>query len=432
MALEALSWIELQGMNEDAALRKTLKQLKVEDRDVTVEAGKFLYAASMRRNTLDYLINLALEPGNIDGLDVGLRNFLRLYAYMVHYGGARAEAYGFAEHVRGILGRKKFKPVEEAIDLIPHQEIPWGRLSHQETLAYRCFLPIWYVEYILANFNEVRAADLMSPVETPKYIRVNTLRDDALLPQLSTLGFRFDAVPGLSHAYRVLGGSTGLTDTKPYKKGAFVLQDKASILVGAVAAPSPGDVVLDVCAAPGVKTSHLAQLMDNQGRIVSVDVDAGRLTSWGQLVERMGVKIAEPVLGDASKADGLPAVNADLVLLDSPCSGTGTFNSIPSTKWRVTRASIDEYAALQRRLIANAASHVKPGGTLVYSTCSVSIEENEGVIEGFLVGHPEFRLVEAVPRLGLPGLRGLVDAQRLYPKVHECEGFFIAKLRADT
>jgi 16S rRNA (cytosine967-C5)-methyltransferase len=142
------------------------------------------------------------------------------------------------------------------------------------------------------------------------------------------------------------------------------MQDKASMLVGEVAAPRSGDVVLDVCAAPGVKTSHLAQLMGNLGRIISVDVNARRLASWGRLMERMGVTIGEPVLGDVSKTDGLPEVSADLVLLDPPCSGTGTFNSIPSTKWRVTRFSIDDYAALQGRLIENAAAHVRPGGRL--------------------------------------------------------------------
>jgi len=270
-------------------------------------------------------------------------------------------------------------------------------------------------------------------VETPKYIRVNTLREgESTIPRLEALGFRFSSVTGICHAYRVLGGSVGLTDAASYREGSFILQDKASILVGEVAAPRPGEVVLDVCAAPGVKTSHLAQLMGNRGRIISVDVDAGRLESWGRLVERMGVTIGEPVLGDASKADGFPDVRADLVLLDPPCSGTGTFNSIPSTKWRVTRASIDEYAALQGKLIENVAAHVRPGGTLVYSTCSISVEENEGVVGSFLRGHPGFRLVEAGPRLGAPGLRGLVEAQRLYPKVHECEGFFIAKLRAEA
>ena len=433
-ALEALSWVELQGMNEDAALRKTLKQLRVEDRGVAVEAGELLYAVSARRNALDYLINGALEPGNVDGLDVGLRSFLRLYAYLVHYGdGPGAEAHRFTEHVRGVLGRKVFKAVEEAIDLIPLQKIPWGSLSHVEALAYENFLPTWFVEYVCATFDEGIASDLMSPVETPKYVRVNTLRGgESPIHGLETLDFKFEAVPGLRHAYQVLGSSTGLTDAAPYREGGFILQDKASILVGEVAAPGPGDVVLDICAAPGVKTSHLAQLMGNRGRIVSVDVNAGRLASWERLMERMGVTIAEPVLGDALKADGLPDVAADLVLLDPPCSGTGTLNGIPSTKWRITRASIDEYAALQGRLIENAATHVKPGGALVYSTCSVTVEENEEVVVGFLGGHHRFRLVEATPKLGAPGLRGLAEAQRLIPKRHACEGFFIAKLVADA
>jgi 16S rRNA (cytosine967-C5)-methyltransferase len=432
--LEALSWVELQGMNEDAALRKTLKQLRVGDRGIAVEAGELLYAVSERRNALDCLINGVLDPGEVDGLDVGLRSFLRVYAYMVHYGGGPgAEAHRFAEHVRGVLGRKAFKAVEEAIDLIPLQRIPWGSLSRVEALAHENFLPTWFVEYVCATFDEGIASDLMSPVETPKYVRVNTLRGgESPIPGLEALDFRFEAVPGIRHAYRVLGSSMGLTDAAPYKEGGFILQDKASMLVGEVAAPGPGDVVLDICAAPGVKTSHLAQLMGNRGRIVSVDVNAGRLASWERLMGRLGVTIAEPVLGDASKADGLPDVAADLVLLDPPCSGTGTFNGIPSTKWRVTRASIDEYAALQGRLIENAAAHVKPSGALVYSTCSVTVEENEGVVVSFLGGHPAFRLVEATPRLGAPGLRGLVEAQRLIPKRHACEGFFIARLVADS
>jgi 16S rRNA (cytosine967-C5)-methyltransferase len=419
-------------MNEDAALRKTLKQLSINDQEVAKEVGKLLYAILTRRNVLDYLINQALESGEVEALDIGVRNFLRIYTYLIHYGGrSGAEVQRFAEHIRGILGGKAFKVVEEAIDLIPHQRIPWGSLSRVEALAYENFLPTWYVEYICTNFDDGVAADLMSLVETPKYIRVNTLRgSEMLIPQLSALGFRFVAVPGIRDAYRVLGGSEGLTDTTPYREGFFIMQDKASMLVGEVAAPRPGDIVLDVCAAPGVKTSHLAQLMGNLGRIISVDVNARRLASWGRLTERMGVTIGEPVLGDASKTDGLPEVSADLVLLDPPCSGTGTFNSIPSTKWRVTHFSIDDYAALQGRLIENAAAHVRPRGALVYSTCSITVEENEGVVEGFLKGHPGFKIVEAGPRLGAPGLRGLVEAQRLYPKTHGCEGFFIAKLLA--
>ena len=226
----------------------------------------------------------------------------------------------------------------------------------------------------------------------------------------------------------MLGDPTGLTATGPYRGGAVILQDKASVLVCEVAAPWPGDTVLDVCAAPGVKTSHLAQIMGNRGRIISVDSDARRLAAWRKLTGVMGVTNAEGMLADATRDYELPC-EVDVVLLDPPCSGTGTFNTIPSGKWSLTEDSIREKAATQRALIEKVAPHLKKGGFMVYSTCSVTVEENEGVIAGFLEGHPEFSLVEAGPRLGRPGLLGLIGAQRLYPSVHGCEGFFIAKLK---
>jgi 16S rRNA (cytosine967-C5)-methyltransferase len=430
VVIEALSWVELQEMNEDAALRKTLKQLRVKDRRVATDARILLYNVMKRRNTLDYLINSALEPLGFDVLDLGLRSFLRLYTYMIHYGGCSyAEAHLLTEHVRDILGDKKIKSIGDVTNLIPHQEIPWGRMSHEEESAYRCFLPIWYVKYIFRSFDERTAADLIQPVDTPKYIRVNTLKgDDSVINRLNRSGFQFEIVPELNHTYRVLGDLTGLTDTAPYREGVFILQDKASILVCEVTAPKPSDTVLDICAAPGAKTTHLAGIMGNHGRIISVDSDARRLASWRRLINRMGVTNAKSMLVDATSDYDLSTGKVDLVILDPPCSGTGTFNNIPSGKWRVTHRLIEEKAGIQKVLIEKAASHLKKGGFLVYSTCSVTVEENEEVIKGFLEGHPEFRLVEPKPKLGTQGLLGLREAQRLYPSVHMCEGFFIAKL----
>jgi 16S rRNA (cytosine967-C5)-methyltransferase len=430
VAIEALSWIELQEMNEDAALRKTLKQLRVKDRRAAIDAGILLYNVMKRRNTIDYLINSALEPLGFDDLDLGLRSFLRLYTYMIHYSGyPYSEAHLLTEHARNILGDKKLKPIENALDLIPYQMIPWNQLSKEEESAYRCFLPIWYVKYIFRSFDERTATDLSQPVDTPKYIRVNTLRgDDSVINLLNRSGFQFEIVPELNHTYRVLGDSNALTDTKSYREGAFIIQDKASILVCEITAPKPNDTVLDICAAPGVKTSHLAGIMGNHGRIISIDSDARRLTSWSRLIDRMGVTNAKSMLVDATSDYSLSTGEVDLVILDPPCSGTGTFNNIPSGKWRVTHSLIIEKAGIQKVLIEKAASHLKKGGSLIYSTCSVTIEENEEVIKGFLEGHPDFKLVEPKLKLGTQGLLGLKEAQRLYPSVHMCEGFFIAKL----
>jgi 16S rRNA (cytosine967-C5)-methyltransferase len=186
--------------------------------------------------------------------------------------------------------------------------------------------------------------------------------------------------------------------------------------------------VLDVCAAPGAKTTYLAQLMQNRGSIYSVDYSVRRMRVWRSEVARMGVKIAESVIADACAPLSV-AVDADVVVLDPPCTSTGVFAKQPSAKWRLTPQSIDKMADVQWRMINSCAERVKAGGVLTYSTCSITVEENEMIIERFLKRHPEFALEAITPKLGVPGFRGLDRCQRLYPHLHESNGFFIAKLR---
>ncbi|HSQ52967.1 MAG TPA: RsmB/NOP family class I SAM-dependent RNA methyltransferase, partial [Acidobacteriota bacterium] len=146
--------------------------------------------------------------------------------------------------------------------------------------------------------------------------------------------------------------------------------------------------------------------------------------------ERMGVNIAESMVADARKP--LPiTVSSDLVILDPPCTSTGTFGKTPDAKWRLTKRSILGMAKIQSEMIDLCAEYVKEGGFLVYSTCSITLEENELVIGNFLKMHPEFKPASTKPRIGLPGLRGLTKCQRLYPHIHDCNGFFVAKLQKE-
>lgn len=212
------------------------------------------------------------------------------------------------------------------------------------------------------------------------------------------------------------------------KDGLFYIQDKASCLAAQAAAPKPGSKLFDVCAAPGAKTTYLAQMMQNQGSIVSVDFSRRRMKTWRQEVNYMGGTIADAVTADARLP--LPLVgDADLVILDPPCTSTGVFAKQPSAKWRLSQKSIENMAEVQQQMINNCAQKVASGGYLTYSTCSMTVEENEMVIERFLKEHPNFHLVEIAPELGLPGLRGLTKCRRLYPHLHQCNGFFIAKLQ---
>ncbi|RLI02059.1 hypothetical protein DRO31_05035 [Candidatus Bathyarchaeota archaeon] len=429
LAVESLSWIELERLNEDAAIRKTVRQLRINDKAIVDEAKILVYETMRRLNAIDFLVDAALEPNNLGNLQIGLRSFLRLYTYLVHYSDEPlAYAYELVDHIRAILRKREYKPAQDIPDLIPLMSIPFNEISDTQRLAYKYFHPSWYVAELFNEFGEQQTRSMIEYVDYPSYLRVNTLKADSdSLDALYEKGFQMVQEPKLPDAYRLLDYE-GITDTPEYREGQFIIQDKASILAGIVADPKPDDIILDVCAAPGVKTSHYAQMMENTGRILSIDYNRRRLQNWENLMERLGVTNAKPVQADTSKPDTLPKVDADLVVVDPPCSGTGLFHKTPSSKWRLTPSSIENMAELQKRILWNASRRLRDGGTLVYSTCSVTVEENEEVVQSLLDRDPEYSLVEASPRIGDRGRRGLDEAQRLYPYKHASNGFFIAKL----
>ena len=428
LAIEALSWIELRRISEDAALRKAARQLRVDDEAVMRRAGTLVYGVMSCLNTLDYIIEEPLKPENLGNLSLGVRGFLRLYAYTAHYGGGLAEAYALYDHARTVLGDKTVSAVDEAVELILRREPRFSALEQERRLALTYGHPEWYVSYLLREFGDRETERMLEHVDVPTYVRLNTLRDvTRTVEDIREEGFTLERDPALDHVYRV-GDTAGLTSLPGYRRGEFVVQDRASVIAGVVAGPAPGELVLDVCAAPGMKTSHMAQLMRNQGRILSVDSSVRRLRSFETIMERLGVEIAKPCIGDARTVDGLPPVEADLVLVDPPCTGSGNFFTVPSARWRLRSRSIDRMADLQYRILCSAAERVAAGGRLVYCTCSVTVDENEGVVKAFLDENPDFVAVEASPRVGEPGLRGLHEAQRLIPYLHGCNGFFIAKM----
>jgi len=251
--------------------------------------------------------------------------------------------------------------------------------------------------------------------------------EENILKKLKNEGATVAMEPKIKYTYRLLENKLPLTRMQSFREGLFYIQDKASCLAAEASTPKSGMTVLDVCAAPGAKTTHIAQLMRNKGSIYSVDYSKRRMTVWRKEIERMGVKIASPVVADACKL--LPVkLEADLVVLDPPCTSTGAFAKAPSAKWRLTSRSIAHMANIQWKMLNNCAEYVKEDGYLVYSTCSVTLEENEMLIERFLKWHPDFALTDISPKIGMDGFRGLSQCQRLFPHLHECNGFFIAKL----
>lgn len=434
LAIETLSWCELEEIGGSMALARTVRQLGIEDREKIAVANRLVKETLRRRNFVDRVIDSVLTPRSLDDFKLGVQSFLRLFTYQTRFveDGER-QAAKIAEVGRSILGWRAIAPIEEALGKIlafDMKEVLSG-VSDEERIGLETFHPTWFVRYCTRLMGRSEALRfLRKNVDIPPtYIRINTLRGDEkeILARIESSGVVTEKVEKLRFVHRVIESKGPLARSKPYKDGAFFIQDASSCLAVEIGNPQPGSTVLDVCAAPGAKTTYLAQLMKGDGEIFSIDYSARRTKVLKRELSRMGVSIAEPVIADACKP--LPiGVKADLVVLDPPCSSTGAFWKTPSAKWRVDAWSIRGLAKVQWMMLNSCADNVKGGGSLVYSTCSVTVEENEMLMERFLRWHPEFRLVDTEPRIGLPGMRGLFECQRFFPHTHDTNGFFVAKL----
>ena len=429
IAIEALSWVELSRITEGEAINKTTRQLKINDPETTRKAMTLVTETLKRKNFLDYIINQNLESENIQDFSIGVQSFLRLYTHLRAIEKIdEATAFDYVSHGEEILGKKMIDPVHEALDLIPYTDLDFTGFNRVKKIALTTYYPEWYVQYCLQNFGEQRTSGLLGAQEYPRYLRVNMLKaDQSVVTNLREKGNTLSKVQSIDDLYQIQTDHF-VTQTPEYQKGLYVIQDKSSVIAVQAASPEPGQTVLDVCAAPGLKTSFMAQLMKNEGKIYSIDYSESRMKSWIQVIRKLGVEIAEPLIRDATKKKSYPDIIADLVFIDPPCTGTGLFVRHPSSKWRISRRSIRRMASIQRQILEASSQFLKKEGRLVYCTCSITLEENEHLISDFLEKHPEYELTEMNPFTGSPGLEGMKHAQRLYPDIHNCNGFFIAKL----
>jgi 16S rRNA (cytosine967-C5)-methyltransferase len=434
LAIETLSWIELRRLGERLALAKAAKQLKIQDRRAVGLAHKLVFETLRRQNLIDSVLNTVLTPRSLSDFKLGQQAFLRLFTYTTKFEKTDIEkAAVIARTGRSVLGWHQLSDLEETLGAILSTEKSdvLKNTGDEEKVALQTYNPTWFVKYCFRMLGRSEAIKLLeSTVKTlPTYLRVNTLKDpeENIVKKIENEEATIEKVPRLKYTFKLLESKMPLVRMQSFQDGLFYIQDKASCLAAEIAAPKADFTVLDVCAAPGAKTTFMAQFMQNKGTIYSIDYSMRRMNVWKREVKRMGVEIAVPMVADARHP--LPLrLKADLVVLDPPCTSTGAFAKMPSAKWRLTKRSVSNMAEIQWSMLNNCAEYVKDGGALVYSACSVTLEENEMQIEKFLKWHPDFALAETSPRIGLPGLRGQSRSQRLYPHIHECNGFFIAKL----
>ena len=302
--------------------------------------------------------------------------------------------------------------------------------SMEEALEWRYLLPSWLIERMRKLLGDKEAARLFEALNRKPLIslRVNTLkaRVEEVVEQLRREGKRPRVSPRVPTVVKI-EGPYDFEKSRLFRSGKVVIQEEAAAVASLVLDPKPGMYVVDLAAAPGGKTQHMAELMRNKGVIHAFDIDEARIRRMRETLRRTGVKIVRIHRRDGREAPRILGRGvADRVMLDAPCTSTGTIAKNPELRWRVRPDGLAEITKLQRELMEAAAELLKPGGRMLYATCSLLPEENEENVKWFLREHPGFRLIHlSGPYSPSPLLPGTM---RAWPHRHDTIGFFYALL----
>ncbi|TVQ06974.1 MAG: 16S rRNA (cytosine(967)-C(5))-methyltransferase [Leptolyngbya sp. DLM2.Bin27] len=438
LALNVLLQVQA-GAYADVALHRTLAQADLSEADRGL-ATELIYGTVRRQRTLDALVGqLGTRPA--DKQPPVLRLVLHLGLYQLRYLSAvpasaavntsvdlaKANGLGKLSGVVNGLLRQYIRQAELGTDplQLPDQPVTALGLGHS--------YPDWLVALWLDQLGPDETDQLCQWFNQVPSIDLRVNRGQATIAAINlafaTAGVAVAAIPGVPDGLRLVNHQGALSDLPGYEAGWWSVQDASAQLVGLLLDPQPGETVLDVCAAPGGKATQIAEIVGETGTVVACDRAPSRLKKITANARRLGLGNVQTQAVDST--DLAPFHHQfDRVLVDAPCSGLGTLHRHADARWRQTPESIASLAELQTALLAEAARCVKPGGTLVYATCTLHPAENEAVIEQFCHTNPAWQIQPPDPGFG-QGLEAAAEGWlRVWPHRQNMDGFFMAKLQA--
>jgi 16S rRNA (cytosine967-C5)-methyltransferase len=419
IAFDILIDIEKNQAYSNIALNKHLAKNK----DLKPNQGfirELVYGVLENNMYLDYLLNQLITRPMVKN-KTELRTILRMGIYQIDYMNSVPDYAAVGESVD--LVNKLYKAQGSFINGVLRNYLrkkdelllsPEGK-STAEYLAIKYSHAQWIVEYWLELYDDKFVEELL--IENNKSplicIRANTLKikKDDLINTLIEKGYEVSEGKLASDAIYIKGNS--LLDEPLFKEGAFSVQDESSMLAVKSLAPSPGETVIDTCAAPGGKSLFIAELMQNEGLIIDFDIHEHKLKLIEKSAKKNGVQIIKTEIWNSKSINPEYLGMANKVIVDAPCSGLGVLRRKPELKYKGSIDSVNELSNIQLEILQSSSKYVKDEGTLLYCTCTISIKENQNVIEQFIKNNLNFSLVEEV---------------QLFPNINKTDGFYICKM----
>ena len=436
LALDTLIDMERTGRLSHIAIGEALVRLQYSSKQDRAFFTLLCEGTTEQRIYLDYVLD-QFSHTKMRKCKPLIRNLLRMSAYQILFTAVRdaaacneavsiARKRGFRNLSGFVNGVLRTLVRQKLMIQFPDREADLNRF-----LSVRFSMPQWIVEELADRFGPEKTEDILaaSLKIRPVTIRTNLSKicPEELAAELGREGITAEEAPWFPYAFHI-SDFDHIRRIPAFRQGLFSLQDISAMLPVAVADPAPGDFVIDVCAAPGGKALHAADLVGPSGRVLARDLTEYKTDLIRENNERTGFSWLETEVWDARKTDGRLAGKADLVIADLPCSGLGIMGRKNDIKYHVTRERIHELADLQREILSAVWPYVRPGGQLVFSTCTLTEEENEANVR-WLTEHTPLKPVSIEDKLpleltGRSGSQGMIQ---ILPGLDEGDGFFVAK-----
>lgn len=432
VAINILERIINEGAYSNIILSNELNNSDLSDKDKAL-VTEIVYGTLRRLKTIDTIIASFVKDISI--MDKKILNILRVAVYQMNYldkvpsyaacNEAVEEAKEISDKdsklVNGIL--RNFVKKEGKFDIVFRNKI--------DEIAFDLSFEPWMVRMFIKQYGEHEALEILEGLNnTPKMtVRVNSIKGDYedVYEELEEAGYNIEEGCICPEAISIKGGK-GIENNQAFVDGKITVQDESAMLISPLLDLEEGMKVLDLCCAPGGKTTHIGELLNNTGEVLGFDLHENKLELVKENYERLGITNIKLAQKDATKLDAKLVSYADRVLLDVPCSGIGIIRKKPEIKWTKKRKDLKEIVEVQREILENAWEYLKTGGVMVYSTCTLNKEENEENIKWFLSKHKDASIEKVFIGKGANLCYNQMGTLTILPNEY-MDGFFVAKIK---